>query len=150
MDIKTLLLDLEIIKQIQENDKLAVCVVPGNTRLFVHSSNILSGITRWYNGYNRESCIEYLETLVNNIKNATTTIIGGHHTEIADTLKHALKDSISGYINLKTTYKNDSIIVAKLTLIVNSLNDLINVLDSFINSSYETITELNICENGLE
>ena len=35
MDLNSILLDLEIIKQINENEKLAIHIVPGNSKLFV-------------------------------------------------------------------------------------------------------------------
>ena len=67
MDINKILLDLEIIKQLKENDKLAVSVLPGCTKFFVDNHSIFSKITRKYNGYDRETCIKYLGDLYINI-----------------------------------------------------------------------------------
>ena len=46
MDIDNMLLDLELIRQLAENDKLAVNVYPGVTTLIVDKSSYLSSITR--------------------------------------------------------------------------------------------------------
>ena len=143
MDINDILLDLEIIKQIQENDKLAVSVLPGKTRLFVHSKNIFSAFSRWYSGYNREDCITYLEKLVETIQKSSNIIIDGHHTDIAVILKRAISSSIIGFETLKETYRIDSIISAKLILIINSLKSIISNLESFINASNDIVSTMD-------
>ena len=66
MNIDNLLVDLEIVGQIQEYDKLAVCNVVGATKLIVNQAGYLNGVYRKYNGYNRGDSIEYLETLTMN------------------------------------------------------------------------------------
>ena len=63
MDINPLLLDLEVIQQVGEYDKLAVYLLPGNTKLFVDSNSYISSFSRWYYGFNREDVILYLERL---------------------------------------------------------------------------------------
>ena len=68
MDIDNMLLDLEVIRQLAENDKLAVNVYPGVTTLIVDKSSYLSSITRKINGYSRDDSIKYLENLVQQIE----------------------------------------------------------------------------------
>ena len=55
MSINHILLDLEVIKQLVDNDKLGVLTLPGSTKLCVDSYGYSSSITRWYNNYNRET-----------------------------------------------------------------------------------------------
>ena len=57
-EISNIILDLEIIKQIKEKDKLGLIVMDGSKKLFVDSYSSLSSLSRWYNGYNRENSIE--------------------------------------------------------------------------------------------
>ena len=46
MDINTILLNLEIINQIKEGDKLAINVLPGSTKLLVDNNNFFSSARR--------------------------------------------------------------------------------------------------------
>lgn len=82
MDIDTILLDLEVLKQLNPNDKLAVNMLPGNTSLSVDTNSILSSITRKYNGYNRETSIKYLEDLVDKIEKYTKFIVNSSHVYV--------------------------------------------------------------------
>lgn len=150
MDINNILLDLEIIKQIKENEKLGIHIVTrksprvapwsprvacygglarrGNSKLFVDNSLYFSGIKRWYNGYNRECSIKYLEDSVVNIYNISDLIISGSYCEISINLKNAINNALPGLENLKNTYNNDSISVAKIILIINKLNKIVENL----------------------
>ena len=128
MDINSILLDLEIIKQIKENEKLAIHIVPGNSKLFVDNSVYFSSFKRWYNGYNREDSIKYLEDLLININNISDLIISGSHSELSINLKNAINNALPGLNKLKNTYNCDSISVAKIVLIINKLNKIIENL----------------------
>ena len=158
MDINNILLNLEIIRQIKEGDKLAIDILPGSTKLFVDSNTILSGAKRWYNGYNREDNIKFIEELIVTTEKTSKIIVDGKHNEIASTLKYAITKSIIGLNNLKTTYNNDSIIIAKLTLIVNRFNKVISNLNNLINLIISednnivnnlSIDEINSHENNI-
>lgn len=143
MDINHLLLDLEVIKQLLENDKLAVITLPGSTKLSVHSANSISSVIRWYNNYNREDCINYLELLTNNIVKTSDFIISGQHNEEGETIKNAIDAALNGLINLKITYVKDSVITAKLTLIINKFKNVSKNLENFINNTLNFISELD-------
>ena len=145
MDINNILLNLEIIKQIKEGDKLAIHILPGSTKLFVDNSTILSGPKRWYYGYNREDNIKFIEELVTTIEKTSEIIINGNHNELADNLKNAIRNSLTGLNNLKTTYINDSITIAKLTLIINRLNKVIVNLENI--EDHISMSILNNIEN---
>jgi len=132
MDIDNILLDLEIIKQVKENDKLAIIILPGCTKLFVDNYSMLSKMTRKYNGYDRESCTKYLDELVENIEKSSKTIINGNHKNLADILQKSIKCAVVGLNNLKDTYESDSITIAKLVLIINKLNVVILSFDAIL------------------
>lgn len=136
MDIDNILLDLEVLKQINPNDKLAVNLLPGNKSISVDTSSILSKVTRKYYGYNRDSSIKYLEELIDKIEKYTKFILSSSHDDIRNNLKNAIDSATLGITNLQKTYIDDSIIVARLTLILNKLKDCINVLnnDSLLNN----------------
>jgi hypothetical protein len=124
MEINRILLDLEVIKQIKEDDKLGVIISPGEKKIFVDSSNKLSSITRWYKGYDRVTTILYLEDLVEKIDKVSNFIKTGKHKNMANLLIKAINSCIDGLHNLKSTYENDSITIAKLILIINKLKDI--------------------------
>lgn len=130
MDIDTILLDLEVLKQLNPNDKLAINLLPGNTSLSVDTNSFFSNIKRKYNGYNRENSIKYLEELVDKIEKYTKFIVNSSHDDIRNNLKNAIMHANKGLNNLQETYNDDSIIVAKLTLIINKLKDCIIILNN--------------------
>ena len=136
MDIDTILLDLEVLKQLNPNDKLAVNLLPGNTSLSVDSKSVFSIIKRRYNGYNRESSINYLVELVDKIEKYTKFIVNSSHDDIRNNLKNAIMCANNGLKNLQETYTDDSIIVAKLTLIINKLKDCIIILNNEIGRAH--------------
>ena len=124
MELNYILLDLEIVKQIKENDKLGLIILPGEKKLFVDYSSRLSSITRWYNGHNREDTITYLEELTEKIEKFSDFVKNGNHNNLGNVLKKAINEALVGIENLKKTYSSDSITVAKLVLIVNKLVDV--------------------------
>ena len=95
MDIDKILLDLEIIKQLSPDDKLAVLQEKGETKLYVHHSSYFLSIKRWYYGYNRDATSLYLEKLIDNIEKSSNVIINGQHIELGHNLK-ASYDPTSG------------------------------------------------------
>lgn len=146
MDIDYILLDLEIIRQLDENDKLGVTILPGQKRLSVDKYNIISMFTRKYYGYNRESCIDYLNTLVENIEKSSKIITTGHHDHLAETLKNAITNAINGLQHLQNTYSYDSIIAAKLVLIINKLTLTTVSLSDNLLAIAMTMREINTLE----
>lgn len=129
-EVSNIILDLEILKQVSENDKIGIILKDGSKTLCVDSSWTFSMVSRWYNGYNREACVEYLETLVQKIETIDKFLIDGNHIHTANLLNGTIKSAIPGIENLKNTYNNDSIIIAKLTIIINKLNQESILLES--------------------
>lgn len=129
-EVSNIILDLEILKQVSENDKIGIILKDGSKTLCVDSAWTLSMVSRWYNGYNREACVEYLETLIQKIETIDKFLVDGNHINTATLLNTTIKAAIPGIENLKNTYNNDSIIIAKLTIIINKLNQESILLDS--------------------
>jgi hypothetical protein len=142
MAINHILLDLEVIKQLEDYDKLGVLTLPGSTKLCVDSFGYRSAITRWYNNYNRETSIGYIEQLTNNIEKISDFIISGQHNEEGETLREAIDGALIGLEKLKLTYISDSIIVARIILIINKLKTLSKNLKNFTTNTYNFINEI--------
>ena len=123
-DLDKIILDLQIIKQIKENDKLALIKELGTQTISVDSYNYLSSISRWYNGYNRINTIEYLENLTIKIENISNLLNEGSHIIMNKLLSKNLEDSKIGFENLKKTYETDSINYAKLNIIIEKLENI--------------------------
>ena len=148
MNIDNLLLDLEVIRQINENDKLSVISLIGSTRLAVDSSKYTSSFTRYYYNYNRETTISYLENLTANIEKTAEFLINGDHNEECETINDALQNALKGLNNLKVTYISDSIIVAKLTLIINKFKTIAKKLDNCLTNSTDFINDYESSSNS--
>ena len=147
MDIDNILLDLEIIHQINDNNKLSVNINPGYKQLSVDYYYYLSPIVRWYYNLNRYDSIDYLEELSEKINKSSIIILDGNHCEIGSRLKKSLKKSICGLENLKNTYQNDSVIVARLSLIINKFNNSINILENLPIDNNISLSMINNIED---
>jgi hypothetical protein len=148
MDINFILLDLEVIKQLEDNDKLGVLTLPGSTKLCVDAFGYTSSLTRWYNNFNRETSIVYLEQLTNNIEKISDFIISGQHNEEGEIVREAINNALSGLEKLRITYISDSIIAARITLIINKLKNLSKNLKNFTNNTYNFINEIENANNA--
>jgi len=147
MDLNTILLHLEVLSKINEGDKISIKLIPGEKKVFVEQCSLTSSITRWYNGYNREDSIKFIETLVLNIENNSLYIINGNHIEDSDILMTSIKKGLNGLENLKKTYVDDSIISSKINLSINKLNSIVRNLSAFNNTTINVINELEQIEN---
>ena len=134
MNIDNLLVDLEIVGQITENDKLAVNNVVGSTKLFVNQASYLNSVYRKYNGYNRIDSIVYLENLITRVETASVKIIEAPFIDMCQSLKISVEKAICGIRNLKSTYEDDSEMIARLTICNNKLA--------------KVFENLKICENN--
>ena len=143
MDIKEILIDLEVIKQIEEYDKLSVSKTLGRSNIFVHKHSYITSIARWYYGYNRDDSIIYLEELIENIIKASDIIKQGNHINKAVSLKNAIETAIKGFKNLKTTYTNDSIIIARLIICINNLDYVLSELKTYLSETLNEDEDIN-------
>ena len=147
MTINHILLDLEVIKQLEDNDKLGVLTLPGSTKLCVDTFGYTTSLTRWYNNYNRETSITYLEQLTNNIEKMSDFIITGQHNEEGEILREAINSALIGLEKLRLTYISDSIIAARITLIINKLKNISKNLKNFTTNTYNFINEIENANN---
>ena len=147
MDINKILLDLEVIKQIRKGDKLAVMILPGETKLTVDTSYYFSGLYRKYNGYNRDTTLKYLDDLLDKIQKSSIIILNGNHIDIAENLQLGIKNSIMGFSNLKDTYEKDSVVNSKLTLVIKQLQSTLSILFKFTNPNSEELENIEKLEN---
>ena len=134
MNIDNLLIDLEIVGQVLEHDKLAVSNVVGATKLFVNQSSYLNSLYRKYNGYNRIDSIDYLETLIMHVETASSKIIEASFTDMATALKTSIKKALLGIKNLKITYQDDSEMIARLTISNNKLDKVFANLQGYLDT----------------
>lgn len=143
MNFKNILLDLEILSQIKENDKISIRIIPGEKKMFVDRNNYFTSLTRWYNNYNREDSIKFIEDITNNIELTSVYITNGNHLEDGEILMASIKKGLVGLKCLKNTYSDDSIISSKLILIIDKINGIYNNLNGLINNTAEAINELS-------
>ncbi len=125
MDIDRVLIDLNVISQLRDHDKLGVKYLPGKQELVIFSGKAwLQGAYRWYNGSNRNDVIEYLHTLVTRIEKHAE-LFSEPVTEKTKVLRLNLKThtntSLEGLMHLQTTYTNDKNMIAQLALIQEKL-----------------------------
>ena len=143
MNIDQILVDLEILGQIKENDKLAVSNIVGATKLFVSQYSSLNWLARMYNGYNRTDSIVYLENLTIKIETSSRNIIEGNFLDMALSLKTSIENALVGITNLKITYINDTEIIARITILTNKLTKVVEHLNDYINTINSALYSYN-------
>jgi hypothetical protein len=148
MNFAQVLLNLEILSQIKENDKISIQILPGEKRMFVDHYNYTISLSRWYNGYNREDSIKYIEELSQNIESSASYIINGNHIDDNEILVTSIKKALIGLDSLKQTYLYDSVISSRIILIIEKLNTIIKNLTLSSSNTIETLN--NMTESTLE
>ena len=148
MNFAQVLLNLEILSQIKENDKISIQILPGEKRMFVDHYNYTISLSRWYNGYNREDSIKYIEELSQNIESSASYIINGNHIDDNEILVTSIKKALIGLDSLKQTYLSDSVISSRIILIIEKLNTIIKNLTLSSSNTIETLN--NMTESTLE
>ena len=148
MNFAQVLLNLEILSQIKENDKISIQILPGEKRMFVDHYNYTISLSRWYNGYNREDSIKYIEELSQNIESSASYIINGNHIDDNENLVTSIKKALIGLDSLKQTYLSDSVISSRIILIIEKLNTIIKNLTLSSSNTIETLN--NMTESTLE
>lgn len=148
MNFAQVLLNLEILSQIKENDKISIQILPGEKKMFVDHYNYTISLSRWYNGYNREDSIKYIEELSQNIESSASYIINGNHIDDNEILVTSIKKALIGLDSLKQTYLSDSVISSRIILIIEKLNTIIKNLTLSSSNTIETLN--NMTESTLE
>lgn len=148
MNFTQVSLNLEILSQIKENDKISIQILPGEKRMFVDHYYYTISLSRWYNGYNREDSIKYIEELSQNIEKNASYIIHGNHIDDNENLVISIKKALIGLEYLKQTYVSDSVISSRIILIIEKLNTIIKNLNLASNNTFEALN--NMTEPTLE
>lgn len=125
MDIDRLLIDLSVMSQLKEQDKLGVMKLPGKQQLVIYSGrHWFQGAYRWYYGSSRTEVMEFLQSTVNCVERHSD-IFSEPVTEKTQVLRVQLKtyllSAIEGLKSLEVSYLSDSHVVAKLNLISSKL-----------------------------
>jgi hypothetical protein len=154
--LKDYLIDLEIISQLKETDKLAIYRGKDNSLiLIIDRNNYYNFIYRWYYNYNRNHCIKYIETLITQIEKEKIQIIENNNLENLLELKTSLINSKIGFINLQITYSNDVINVAKIQLLLNRIQNAILdleeklILNKLSINNYDQINNIYTINNTI-
>jgi len=154
--LKDHLIDLEIISQLKERDKLAIYRGKDNSlTLIIDRNDYYNFIYRWYYNYNRTHCINYIETLITQIEKEKIQIIENNNLENLLELKTSLINSKIGFINLQITYSNDVIYVAKIQLLLNRIQNAILdleeklILNKFSINNYDQINNIYTINNTI-
>jgi uncharacterized protein (UPF0305 family) len=125
-------LNLNILSQLEEHDKLGLTNINNNIKLIVDKSSYISSVSRYYNGYNRISVIDYLKDFTNRLEKYIELLVKGNLNDYNETIIPIIENSIKGLENLKKTYSNDSNMVSEISLIVIKFNNFINELNNLI------------------
>ena len=113
------LISLKVIGMIQKNDKL--CVRKGS--LTIEPNDKFQIMRRWFYKDNRFLCMMHIRNTITTTNNISKSIIEGKiDINMSNwTLKSILKELTncqSGMINLKTTYSNDTVMIANIDMLL--------------------------------
>jgi len=116
------IISLKIIGMLQKNGRL--CIRRGV--LCIEPDDKLQTFRRWFNKDTREQCMIHIRNTILNAISITKNIMNKKiEIELADwTLKRILKELTTcqnGLINLKTTYSEDSSIIAHIDTLIDRL-----------------------------
>lgn len=139
-DIDSILLDLKIISQIKENDKLVT-----SKDLLEIDNSYFQSIKRYWNNDNRFSSIEYIKDTVNRTLDFTDTTLNNtnitennifmeNNSHILQRFLVEMTNAIKGLDNLKLTYNTDITITSaidiykeKLTMRIEGIQNILTI-----------------------
>ena len=137
-DIDSILLDLKIISQIKENDKLVT-----SKELLEIDNSYFQSIKRYWNNDNRISSIEYIKNTVNRTLEFTDTTLndtqGENKNIFIENNSHILQrflvemtNAIKGLDNLKLTYNTDITVISAIDIYKEKLNMRIEAIQNIL------------------
>ncbi len=128
MNVDSLIIDLEVMAQIREHDKLGVNVLPGSTVLVVDSASYTQPLRRWYAGRGRREALKYVAGIVAECECAAGALQMGDHVVATTSLVASITRACEGLQHLRTTYGDDSVAVANLSLCLQKLDEVLRLL----------------------
>jgi hypothetical protein len=149
-DEKTVFINLKIISNIKEYDKL---ITNENKQIDIDTSSYLQFMRRWWNGRNRSNTLTYLKdyvykdafiiidtTLQNEMKNKyNNNFFEQSNHNILQKFLVEFKNSIRGLQNLKITYNNDVSFRSQLDVIIEEIEFRIEKIKESLKISVEPI-----------
>lgn len=131
-DIKCIFINLKIISNIKEYDKL---ITSDDKQIEIDNASYLQFMRRWWNGRNRNSTLNYLKDFVyrdafkvidNTLQNELrekqdVNYFHESNHNILQKFLLELKNSIKGLQNLKITYNNDVSFKSQLDVIIEEI-----------------------------
>ena len=142
--IDNLLLDLKILSQIKEGDK--VCT--DNNHLSIDNTYFFQGFKRWYTNNSRKTTLDYIETIKKNTLMITSLILKKEksnndmvssdkpfiegNSELLKKFYLEMIKSCDGLTNLKVTYQTDIPISSKIELIIEKFQERIKQIDDIL------------------
>ena len=133
LDLDTNILNLKIISQIKEYDKLST----KDELVKITSPSLINSISRWYNSENRNITIEKLNMILNKTFEITEYLLNNENDKESELEINNLEENnsqifqkfiiemtncLNGLENLKKTYAEDILITSQLDLLINKLN----------------------------
>ena len=148
--LESLLLDLKIISNIKEFDKISI-----KENIEIDTPHFLQSLTRKINGDSRERTIKYISDVINNIftildkllkKEMKSDLTSSQHyytkkekynfksetVSTYQTISQNLAESITGLQNLKITYLNDITTTAKIDMLIIKIQNRISKINNMM------------------
>ena len=150
MDLDNLLLNLKIISNLKEYDKVSV----NSENIIIDTPSMFQGIYRTWNGDSRKNTIGIIDSIINRIfeitdelldeetcnQNRNHIIITMNNKPFRDnvistfqTIVLQLSETITGLQNLKITYLKDVSITAKIDLIISKIQNRVCKINNLMN-----------------
>ena len=128
-DEDIILYKLDLISKILVGDKLSI-KKDNSLDILIQKNVSFQGLSRWFNGDNRNSTIVFLNCLVSDCETLVKTILISKNKSIIIKLYSKLVESVQGILNLKYTYMNDLPFVTRIDCILRKLNESISLLQN--------------------
>lgn len=138
-DIDNILLNLKIISQIKENEKITLV----NNTIEI-DNRFFQSVYRWFAGDNRTITLNKIKEVIENSYNiidciilnesannnqhkniCNNNILSKNNSQLLNDFSLNLSNTIKGLENLKTTYKYDITINSELEIIIDNIKDRI-------------------------
>ena len=142
--LDNLLLNLKIISNIKEFDKLSI----ENNDISIDVPYLLQGFMRKWNGDSRINTIDTINFIIDSIFNISDNLLetelniddnlhckinfNDNNSILFQKIVLGLSESITGLQNLKITYIGDVSIVSKLDLIITKIQNRINKINTML------------------
>lgn len=139
MDIETIILNMRIISEIKENEKLVA-----NSECLEIDTRYIQSIQRWWYADGRQNALIKISNIVNKLFEFIDETYGKNNeinndnnfeedkTHLFQRIHIILLNSIKGLENLKITYKNDIKTITKIDLIIEKINIKVEIMGSKI------------------